>query len=70
MVSSCVGGLLSGTELVTLISPKSNGEYNDFSTYSAAYAVLASLQLALPESLTTGSGAATTGSGVAATTSS
>jgi len=46
MVSSWVGGLLSGTEFVTLISPTENGVYNDYSTYSAACFALASAQVA------------------------
>jgi len=48
-VSSWDGGLLFGTELVTLISPTENGANKDFSTDSALCAVLASDQSALPE---------------------
>jgi hypothetical protein len=52
--------LLSGTELVILISPTENGTFNDASTFSGTKAALA-----------TGFGvAATTGSGVASTTGS
>jgi len=78
MVSSWDGGLLSGTELVYLISPTENGAYNDCSTVSAGCLKLASLHSALPSleaagvagvAATTGSGVATTGSGVATTCS-
>lgn len=73
MVSSYDGGLLSGTELVTLISPTEKAPNNDLSTCSAACLALAPLQSALAAGsgvALTGSGVATTGSSTAASTSS